>query len=466
MESHPNINEEPVGKNVLILHPESWYIEECCVKPENYTTAPTAALIMAAYLRSQGHQTEVSLYTVGCSQIKYDREPDAIIVYAPWQRFCQTTAPLFNGFKAQRPNLITIMVMYESLGNLEFEAMELCKSIDYTVIPNEKELAAGNILEYGQTRRPEGFGDRPGIIHRDEKDLPVAVKKRPAAKDLSHLPYFGDDLKDFLNRHPNHRYTDISILLERGCPKTCNFCPSRATRMRYRDPEVVADEAQLAASIFGGHNVSTMTHEVLHKTEPLIRFADTLIDRGIHIDWTIGARSDQVKDEALMSKLKQAGVKTLYFGLEAVTEEGRTRLMKPISDDDIARSIKIAQKVGLGFHVSLIMGFPWEDRAYIEQMKRFISDMAATPNCASIGLSRLIPYPGSPVEREMIEAGLLPDGLTLQDWNFREQELALQLQRTMHLSREELQAGYDELAELLGKTNTIGVPIQDLSLTR
>ena len=420
-----------MGKNVLILTPQGWYVEECCVKSGNSDTAPTAALVLAAYLRTRGHNPQVLTHKTGrCSSMSLGVCPDAVIVYAPWRAFSSVSTPVFQAFKRQFPRCITILVMYESLADFEVQAMIECPEIDYAVIPNEKEISAGVILEHGEPRVPGGFGERAGIVYRDAAWVPQHDGKRRFAGDFFHLPYFGDELTGFLRANSDHTYRRISILLERGCPKTCSFCPLRCTRVRYRDPEVAVRELELAARLFGGSNVGTMTHEVFFKHSPLEEFADLVMARNIKVQCCIGARCDLVDDLDLLLKLKSAGINELYFGIESATEEGRARINKPIKDEQIERAISLARDAGLKYHAALIAGFPWEDESYMATMRDYARRIAATPNSLSIRLSRLIPYPGLPIEEELIKAGILPHRATFYDWNHRADELAATFSRT------------------------------------
>ena len=125
-----------MGQDVLILVPQGWYIDECCVKPEE-KRAPTAALLMSAYLRALGHRPMVHVYGKDF-RLSLAKIPDALIVYAPWDGFRQWTAPVFRAFKKQFPGSTTILVMYESLIDFELQAMVECPEIDYAVLPNER----------------------------------------------------------------------------------------------------------------------------------------------------------------------------------------------------------------------------------------------------------------------------------------------------------------------------------------
>jgi radical SAM superfamily enzyme YgiQ (UPF0313 family) len=434
-----------MGKNVLILIPDGWYLEECCVKKDR-TTAPTAALVLAAYLRNLGHNPLVAVHPVGKrQQISMSGRLDAVVVYSPWYAFPAVSAPVFEAFKEQSPRCMTILVMYESLADFEVQAMRRYPTVDYAVLPNEKEISVGVVLESDGPRCPGGFGERAGIVYRGEDGVPRHDGKRPFANDLWHLPYSGHEMTEFLERHQEQSYTKTAVLLERGCPQTCSFCPLRCTRSRYREPGVAARELALASRLFGPSGVSVLTHEVLHKRARLEEFVDLAIAGNVRSEMTLGTRCDLVDDVVLPRKLRQAGVTALYFGIEAATEEGRVRLGKPIADSDIERAINLADQAGLGFHAAFIVGFPWEDENYMATMKDYLRKLAHHRNFLSIRLSRLIPYPGLPIEKELLREGILERAGAFDDWNFRPEELWLSCRRTTRMDTATLNRWYDAL---------------------
>ena len=198
-----------MGKNVLILFPSDWRVEECCVK-QGSSYAPTAALVLAAYLRKLGHSPLVAPHpTAGSRQFNIGTVPDALVIYAPWSAFTVVSSPMIQAVKKQYANCVTIMVMYETLSDFEKQAMNECPELDYAILPNEKEISVKTILEHGEPRCPGGFGEKAGIIYRDNDGIPKHNGKRPYARDLSHLPYFGNELTTFINQNPNHPYKNI-----------------------------------------------------------------------------------------------------------------------------------------------------------------------------------------------------------------------------------------------------------------
>ena len=433
-----------MGRNVVILLPEGWALEECCVKP-GQAMAPGGALVLAAYLRKRGHHPFVKLYR-DPYKIDLPFEPDAAVIYAPWMAFLLVSAPAFHAIKITYPRCTTILLMYESLAGFEKDAMTECKEIDYAVFPNEKEISVGLILESGATACPGGFGPKAGVLYRDENGIPKEDGHRPFARDLSHLPYAGDELLRFLEQNPTQQLKEAYIILSRGCPGACVFCPLRATRERHRALDDVLQECRVATQRLGPGTTTTLTLEAFRDPTWAAGFADLILRGNDRFSWGLGARCEFLsKDPALLKKLKAAGLAEIYLGIECGTEQMRARVQKPMSDREVGDAIEVLEKTGLTYSVSFITGFPWEDETYMQRMSDCIRRLSSSPLCLDVRLSRLIPYPGLPIEKMLVEEGIMERGFTFREVNRNPGETAQRYRKTKFLDTAILESWYNNL---------------------
>lgn len=279
-----------MGLNVAILLPQGWMIEECCVKM-NEPIVPGGAILLAAYLRQLGHSPRVMTYRQG-SELEFDGAPGAVIVYSPWFGFDYFCSPIFRSVKQRYADCVTVLLMYESIGDFEVEAMRDCPEVDYAVVPNEKEVSVGSILNHGAPRSPGGFGEKAGIVYRTEDGQPRHDGKRPFSADLAHLPYAGEEIRQFLSRYPSGAFRSAGVVLARGCPGECIFCPMRSTRTRYRDPDDVVNEFQVVAQLLGPSAMWTLILEAFRHPNDIEEFAKRLRMKKAGIRWSVGARCD------------------------------------------------------------------------------------------------------------------------------------------------------------------------------
>lgn len=433
-----------MGLNVAIVIPQGWMIEECCVKM-NEPIVPGGAILLAAYLRKLGHRPVVLTYGQRAG-LEVEETPEAVIVFAPWFGFDYFCAPVFQSVKQQYPDCLTVLIMYESIGDFEVEAMRECPEVDYAVLPHEKEVSVGMVLHHGAPRCPGGFGKEAGIVYRTHEGQPQHDGKRPYSSDLAHLPYAGEEIREFVRRYRSGTFPSAGVVLARGCPGACIFCPMRSTRTRFRDPDDVAGECQVVAELLGPAAVWMLILEAFRYPKGIAEFSRRLRRRKLEITWSVGARCDHISEFGLLEELKESGLDNLYLGVECTTEEARRRVKKPISERDIERTITWARKSGIGYSLAFITGFPWEDETYLQTMGRYIRSHVVEGSCRKVIMSKLIPYPGLPIEEMLISEGIMERGITFQDANRRPRETFARYRRTKYVSLQHLERWHDHIA--------------------
>lgn len=439
------------GKNVLILFPATWVLEECCVYQSREPKVPGAALLAAAHLRARGHNPLVTL--VPHPGRLDGPNPDAVVIYSPAFHLPRL-AGVVKSVKATWPRAQTILVQYESLADLEEQALRLCPQIDYAVLPNEKELSLARVIEHGGCRCPGGFGQGSGIVWRDQDDQPVSDGRRAFMPDLSHLPYAGDELELFLKIHPHVKFQNWLLIYQRGCPQGCTFCPVRRTRARYRDPDDMVREIETSRRLFpdGGR---LLTLEVFARPAPLDELLERLLEEGVSLAGGLGARCEHITDLELLRKAKRAGAQRIYIGVEAATQQGRARLQKGFSDARLQEALDLAQRAGLEAVCSFISGFPWEDLDYLKAFGALLVHLARQPMVGRVNLARLIPYNGLPVTREMLELGIIDHEYSMTEWDSMMDEPVWPWRRTSSLGPRELETGFREFHRILRESHKL-----------
>lgn len=423
------------AKEVLILTSGNWIIEEGQVSASGKGRAPASPLLLAAYLRNQGHNCHVLM--LPSHHETHEFQPDSVVVYAPWFNFHQNGEPAFNKAKEAWPNAQTILVLYDSLPGFEESAMRMCPVIDYAALPNEKEISIGEIIEHGEKRCPGGFGVESGILYRDQNNQPAHDGMRSFAANLGHLPFTGREFEYFLRLNRNWKFDSQTVLYQRGCPLDCTFCTVSCTAQRMRDPEIVAGEIELANRTVGQNRL--MTTEVLARSKPLNTLLNALVRRGVKAGGALWGRCELVRDPGLLEQIKAAGFDALALGIEAATPEMRAKIGKDFDNDQLAAALAMAVEADLKVDCSLITGLPWEDRGYYAYMFTLIEILARSENVRNLTVSRLIPHTGLAITQAMVDAGLIASHYTFDDWNNRLSTIIEEYRRTIHLDHQELE---------------------------
>lgn len=124
---------------------------------------------------------------------------------------------------------------------------------------------------------------------------------------------------------------------------------------------------------------------------------DNRVNLEIHIQ---GSRVDNFSHE-ILKKMKMAGVKSIFFGIESGVQEILDYYKKKITLDQIREAINAANKMGIFTIGSFIFGAPFETRNYIEKTIKFACSLPL-----DITLWRHLSYKyGSDLFNEAVENG-------------------------------------------------------------
>ena len=217
----------------------------------------------------------------------------------------------------------------------------------------------------------------------------------------------------------------------------------RRTRSRYRDPDTVIEEFLLVQRLLGYEATGTTILESFREPAYVEAFSSLILSKGVNIHWGTEARADFVHDLELLKKLKASGLHTIYFGIECATEETRRKIAKPIKDEQVHTALEITEEADLDFVLAYIIGFPWEDRLYHEDLRRHVTEFGSKKRCKKTSLGKLIPYSGLPVERLLIQEGILERKNTFSDWQDRSENTVVN--KTNRLDKDQLEEVAREL---------------------
>ncbi len=158
------------------------------------------------------------------------------------------------------------------------------------------------------------------------------------------------------------RQMDEAILLaSRGCPYRCSFCytpQAFGKNIRYHSLERVVDEIMwiyrngLRRFWFADPNFTFQTERIHH-------FLDELLRKDLKPQIWLETRADLV-NQALLKKMKRAGVHTIAYGLESASEHVLKKIRKPLVLEQVSRAIQLTQEAGLEVELFSQYGLPGE----------------------------------------------------------------------------------------------------------
>lgn len=360
---------------------------------------------MAATLLSKGHEAKIvdsdveNYKAEDIFQITREYKPDAII------------------------GLVSLPTLYKDCSFLKslrenFSAKIIAKTgISYPPILKEiLEKTSVDFCIYGEC---DTIIDQ--ILSEDQKTGTVLLKEEKMEIQDNQLIDNLDSLP-LPARHllPNEKYRYVllgekttTMQTSRGCPFPCGYyCPYplvQGRKWRARSPEHVCREIQ---DIVSNYNISKILFRdavfTLDK-ERTKEICDLIIKNKFGIEWWCETRINCI-DRDLLESMRDAGCMGVNIGVETGDPEVLESQAKiGVTLEALEKLRSTSKDLGIKLHFLLMVGLPSETKASLYQTHRLIQKLGPE----SIGITFVIPYPGTPLYYEAKEKGWLET----EDWS-------------------------------------------------
>jgi radical SAM superfamily enzyme YgiQ (UPF0313 family) len=311
--------------------------------------------------------------------------------------------------------------------SLSYEhTLELIPQLDSVVRFEGEEtlLELADRLSAGQDYRGTA-----GIVYRRDGDV-VCEPPRSLIRDLDALPY------------PDRVYKQdvilgqllTSLVASRGCIRTCSFCsihmfyrtaPGKVVRTR--KPARVVEEMvmlheQHAINIFLFQDDDFPVFGVRWR-QWANEFCDELQRHDLpgRVVWKINCRADAVEPE-LFARMRDCGLFLVYMGLESGNEEGLKTLHKQITVEQNLRAVQILKQLGIKFEFGFMLFEPSTTFETVRLDLEFLRTIVGDGSTAAT-FCRMVPYDGTPIKDQLIQAGRLRGDVTKPDYDFLDPKL-------------------------------------------
>jgi hopanoid C-3 methylase HpnR len=316
----------------------------------------------------------------------------------------------FKLLRTWKPDVIAFSCSY--LANLP-EVLELCKAArallpeahlivgghSASFIPNEiLNHAEGEIDCILRGEGEAGIGLLLEALQADKRSLhqvPGVVTLEGTGPQPTYVESL-DDLfpaRDLL-RKPRKYFSAVldpcgSIELSRGCPWECSFCSAwtfYGRHYRLVHPEKVVDDLERieAPGVFIVDDVA------FANAEHSLAVAEEILKRGIQKKFYLETRGDVVlKNQEVFKFWKEAGLKYMFIGLEAIDEEGLEKYRKRMTLSKNFEALDAARSLGIRVAVNIIADPGW-DRKRFEVVRKWSLESPEIVN-----ISVYTPYPGT-----------------------------------------------------------------------
>ena len=185
----------------------------------------------------------------------------------------------------------------------------------------------------------------------------------------------------------------------------CKFCawPRLYPRFRVRSAKNVLDEIGMLIKKYKVKEIFDDSG-TLCVGEWLKELCRGLIERGYNkkIKYSCNMRFAALKQEDY-KLMKKAGFRLLKFGLESANQKTLDRLNKGIKVKDIIEGCELAHKAGLTVHLTMIVGYPWENKDDALRTFYLAKELMQSGKADLLQATVLIPYPGTSLWKEAKE---------------------------------------------------------------
>lgn len=239
-------------------------------------------------------------------------------------------------------------------------------------------------------------------------------------ENIDVLPFVAWDLLP-MDKYRAHNWHCFSHIEERkpyavihtslGCPFSCKFCNihvlySGKSGIRFRSPKKVVKEIDLLVQNYNVKNIKIIDEMFTLKEDRTVQICDLITQRGYDLNIWAYARIDTV-NEAVLRKMKQAGINWLAYGIESGNKSVREGVNKGRFDQDkIRKAIEMTHGVGIHVVGNFIFGLPGDD---LQSMQETLN-LAKELNCEYANFYVAMAYPGSQLYENVTKEGAnLPD---------------------------------------------------------
>lgn len=163
------------------------------------------------------------------------------------------------------------------------------------------------------------------------------------------------DWMEFLDGRPI-----FSMNTSRGCPYGCNFCSvSSIWGKMYRSFSVdnIIKEIKFLIEKYGAKGIYFREDNFTFNKNRVLEFCEKV--KPLNIQWVCESRIDNL-DTEILEKMKEAGLKGLYLGLESGSNRVLKFMNKNITVEMIREKVSLIKSLGIKVMGSFVLGVPTE----------------------------------------------------------------------------------------------------------
>ena len=363
---------------ILLIKPGLYDDDSKNMMLDPSTLPPLGLLYIGAVLEKEGHSVEIldsSIKNIPKEQLKKAViSSDAVGMSMCTDINFNPYLNISNTIKDIDPD-IPLFIGGPHCTFVKEQSLRDIPKADISVI-GEGEYVILDLIKYLQGKK--NLNDIQGIYYRNNGSI-TPGKPLEVILNLDELPFPARHLVE------NYEYGDFpfgykmkkmvtSTITSRGCPFECRFCARYSNFIdgwvfRQRSAENILKEFTEIDDKY--RTVSIVDDSFLADKKRAHKIFDGLIEMKRDLDlWIYGTRVD-FADKILYKKMKKAGVKIIFFGIESGNQDVLDFYNKKTTVDQIRKAVKLSRKMNFLTVGSFILGAPIETKEHIENTIKF-----------------------------------------------------------------------------------------------
>lgn len=217
---------------------------------------------------------------------------------------------------------------------------------------------------WDRIEKGESYEGIKGIVFR-RKDGITINPRRELIENLDELPFPARHLFS-MNKYRGEGSLHVSstyvIGTSRGCPFSCAFCSNNAVfgrKYRFRSSQSVVNEIGLLINEYNAKGIYFREDLFTVNEKRVIALCNEIKKRGLDFDWECESRVNTINEE-MLTAMKRAGCKLIWFGVENGSQRILDYLNKQITLAQIREAYRLCQRVGIKAGASFMIGVPGE----------------------------------------------------------------------------------------------------------
>jgi len=312
-------------------------------------------------------------FSIALAQLLKQLEPSLFVVFGGPDAY-----PLLSGVSFMRESAVDLVVYGEAEATIR-------KVLDAYTASNAVPPMPGTITKNNGVVCDNGFGD------------PVM--------DIDSIPH--PWLEGFpVSLYPRRK---IPIMFTRGCRFRCEYCPNGMYPcFRKRSPAGIMSEIRCRLAQYPGMREFFVCDAAFNTDAELMNgLSSLLIEANTGATFTgFGVVNPRI-DRALMSRMYQAGVRLLVYGIESGSPRMLARFGKKQDLATIERTLQMTHEAGINAGVDILIGMPGETDDDFDLTIRFLERNRHVVNYVGINTYGKLPY--SYLHSHQDEFSFLPD---------------------------------------------------------